>query len=81
MSTASILDNNLKDSSWHARYESFHEGFMNSAPSSKNCITKIVYIRKLLAIAVNISRYPSPNILYWIQVSIEGLIQVCIEVK
>ena len=65
MSTATFLDNNLKDSSWHARNEGFGKGFKNAAPTSNNCITKIVYRLKLFAIAVNISRYSSPNDLYW----------------
>ena len=66
MSTASIIVNNLKDSSWHARNENFHEGFRNAAPASKNCITKIVNWPKLFSIDVNICLYPFPNILYWI---------------
>ena len=67
MGTASILVNNLKDSSWHDINEGFHEDFRIVVSVSKNFITKIVYGLKVFAIAVLIS-LSIPNTLYWIQV-------------
>ena len=64
MSTPSNLVNKQKNYSWHAWNEGFYKGFRNVAPASKNCTTNIVYGLKLFSNAVNISCYPSPNILY-----------------